>query len=327
MSNTYQEFLEERHKKFVTPDKVISSIVKKAVNSDISGKKRLVKGENSEVYDVSTGKGSIILRISRSEHPSFETEEWAIRQCQALGLPVPKVLYVDQERVDGQSLSFSVETKLPGESLDDLLRHGKLSKGQLSGVLRQAGELLARIHTIKIEGFGGIDKEGKGEFRSFADYMKDKIKKAKRLFEVAEKIKVNPGDISEAIKIIDSHRDFYGSVKESVLLHNDYSPKHILVEGGRITGLIDFETVIAGSPLLEFTRWEYYFGEDYPLKLLLDGYSDKQIFDDKFGERISLFRLAFGLDIMNWYEVDNHELGLNHARIELKNDLEYFKNE
>lgn len=321
MANTYQEFLEERHRKFTTPDGVVAEIVKSAVNSPILEKEKLVKGENSEVYSVKTQKGEIVLRISRQNDPTFDTEEWAIRQCAVIGLPVPKVLYLEEKDVEGQHLSFCVESKLPGVPLNELSIDGD----DLQNVLKQAGEFLKEIHTIKIDGFGGIDKEGKGEFSTFSDYINDKVESWKRLLDISDKIDIDQEDIKRAIDIVQSFRDFYDSIDKSVLLHNDYSPKHLLILDNKVVGIIDFETVIGGTPLQELARWDYYFGEEYPLKYLLEGYGNKDIIRDDFEEKIHLFRLVFGLSIIDWYEMDGNHHGMNHAKRELKRDLEYFR--
>jgi aminoglycoside phosphotransferase (APT) family kinase protein len=63
------------------------------------------------------------------------------------------------------------------------------------------------------------------------------------------------------------HAEAFNSVTEPCLIHWDLWNGNIIVDGGRITGILDFERVFWGDPLMEFN-----FGSLYDGKYFLLGY-------------------------------------------------------
>lgn len=83
---------------------------------------------------------------------------------------------------------------------------------------------------------------------------------------------------------------------ETVLVHADLGPEHVLCEDGRVTGVIDWGDARIGDPALDFA-WVLHGVWERFSQALLGGY-DARIGDD-FRER-ALFYHRLG----PWYEVD-----------------------
>ena len=319
---TYQEFLEERHGKHQVSDSLLSMIVKKATGQIIKTKSRLIKGENSEVYDIETDKDTkIIVRIARNEWSGFDSEEWALNQCRSLDIPIPKTLFVGEISQEKESVRVSVQNKLPGIPLNEI--EGK-DENFKKKIIVQAGDILNKIHTIKVEKFGSLDDKGNGSFSIYREYMEDRAKNVPRLINLEVKTDISGKDISQALEIIKNNDSWFDDVTQSILLHNDFSPKHLLVDEDKITGLIDFETVQGGDPLQEFARWNYYYGEEFPLEWLVEGYGESDLLDNDFESKIHFLRLHFCLNVIDYYEMTENYPGLAHAKQELEKDLKYF---
>src|SRR3954451_12934731 len=67
-------------------------------------------------------------------------------QARGVGVPTPEVLGVEQVNHDGKLLSFSIQRLVPGRSLDELA--GELPASDLERLVMDAGELLARVHSV-----------------------------------------------------------------------------------------------------------------------------------------------------------------------------------
>ncbi|TSC90118.1 MAG: Uncharacterized protein G01um10145_222 [Microgenomates group bacterium Gr01-1014_5] len=320
---TYQQFLEKRHSKHQVSEGLLSKIVEKATGQKTKTRERLIKGENSEVYDIKTDDSQeIVIRICRNEWSDYEAETWAIGKCKELGLPVPRVLFVGEITDGTETVRVSVLEKLPGVSLGEIKSGDKKT---LKNIVLQAGEMLSTIHTIKLTKFGGLDKEGNGRFETYREYIEDRLDKVDKFGRSEAKTGISDKLIQKALKIIKANDAVFDEVSQSVLLHNDFSPKHILVANGKITGIIDFETVHGGYPLQEMARWDYYWGEKFPLSWLVEGYKNKELIGDDFDFKIHLFRMIFCLHVSVYYAETGNNPGLDHAKVELVRDLEYFK--
>lgn len=325
-TGSYQAFLEEKHKKFQTPDAVLQDVFQKALGFPFDEKRRIVKGEVNEVYDLRMGqKDHFIMRLSRADDwLPYDGESWVLKKCRQLGLPVPEVISIKHIEADGKPLHICIETKLPGIPLNELRDEEKIDHTSLKAILIQVGSILSQLHTIKTTGYDAIDINGKGYYKSFNEYMQKRKKKEARLLKAADLFNFDRSQIHRALKIIQRYNDFFPTFKP-VLNHNDLSPKHVLVDNDQVTGIIDFETSISGHPIQDFARWNYYH-DDYPLGWIQEGYSNKALFNKDFKRKLHFMRIFYGLGAIEWYSYDNHP-GIATAKRNLQQDLEYFKDQ
>ncbi len=311
--DAYQQYLEEKHSKFNTPDEVVVEEVRKAVGSIPQTKKRLILGENSEVYDIKTEDNQdIIIRISRNDNPKFEAEEWAISKSKEAGVPAPDVLLTDRIEADGDNLAISVQRKLSGVPLSELAR--TLTEEQLRNYVVKAGEILSRIHSVQTTGFGHLDSHGIAPYTSWERYMFSQIENAEGYIEAAKKVGYNPSQVEKALEILHNNRSVFQGIG-SRLTHGDYGPRHILITSDEITGIIDFENARGGDPVRDFAWWDYFRGEQMPLDWLKEGYSDKKVLDDlSFDKRLSLTKLHLGLSMLWYYSMEGNQSGIDHSK-------------
>src|SRR4051812_42538380 len=103
----YDKYLASMHAKLITPDEIIKSVVKEGTGLGVISKKKLIAGEANEVYDILLeNKNHVILRISRSGHPNFLQEKWALEKVKNAGVPIPKILLIKYVTLDNQELSL-----------------------------------------------------------------------------------------------------------------------------------------------------------------------------------------------------------------------------
>lgn len=322
--NLYKEYLEKKHSQFNTPVEVVDRVVKKATRLTPISRRRLVLGEMNEVYDLQLeGSRSVIVRISREEHPRFLAEKWAIEQSIKVGVPAPEVLLVDDLSDNIDAKSICIEEKLPGVPLDNLLESPLASKAWKKEITRKAGVILAKIHSVQTDGFGLINENGKGSYLTWKNYIFEQVKNKTGIIEAAKRINLDPQYIEQAANLLSAHQEIYQEV-DSHLLHGDYGPKHLLISGDEITGVIDFEGAKAGDPARDFAWWDYFRGETLPIEWLIDGYTKVTDLGPDFELRMQLCKLNLGLIFVYYYEAEQNPSGIKHARESLVKILEYF---
>jgi aminoglycoside phosphotransferase (APT) family kinase protein len=320
----YQAFLMAKHERLVkTPPGVIDEIVRKATGSSPTEKQRIIKGEANEVHAVKIENSrEVIVRINReSEAESrFQSERWAIEQAAKADVPVPRVLLVESLALEGKSVGISVEERLPGIPLDELAT--QTSDDELAEILRRAGTLLSRVHSVTTEGFGEIDKHGRGEHASIAGIFSERNLNERVLLAAAQSASLDPNIVRRALHVL---REFQKSCPpvSPHLLHGDFAPKHLLIENGKITGVIDFENACGGDPVLEFARWQFFFENRYPIESLKNGYSDKSVFGGDFERRFVVWRLMIGLSSLSYYVAEGNQSGINHCKKRIPQDISY----
>jgi len=323
MSEDYNTFRKKVHSKFNTSDKFINSIIVKALNSKIKNKAKIIIGQANEVYDITiTNNSHYILRISRADNRKLYLERWAIEKAKKIDLPVPEIILVDSGEDNGEKLDYSLETKINGRPLDEILKNSH-DKKLVEKIISDAGAILSQIHTIKTNGFGDIDETGTSKFKNLKDSILDREKYKHIFIEAAKNSNLNPKAIDVMFKIFKSNAALLDN-STPVLIHNDFGPQHIMVEGSKISGILDWEVVRGGDPIQDIARWEFYYGHKLPTYLLLNGYTNKKIMDDNFETKLHLFKLYKELILIYYNNSTGNISGTEYDKKNIIKDLKYF---
>ena len=107
-------------------------------------------------------------------------------------------------------------------------------------------------------------------------------------------------------------------------MHNDIAPKHILVDGQNITGVIDFEMAIGGDPVLDLSRWHFFFKDSYDVGEIIKGYKNKDIFTKDFDARFNLWRIYLGISHLAFASQEGNQHDIAFSKEEIINDVNYF---
>ncbi|MCG5215482.1 aminoglycoside phosphotransferase family protein [Streptosporangium sp. KLBMP 9127] len=207
----------------------------------------LAGGIDNRIYAVDSG--NLIVRIRRGDRPArFASAAWAAGEMAAIGMPVPTVIWYDED--------LCIETRCPGSPL---WCAGVSPDGLAAAV--EAGKLLRRVHTITVRGFGRLDRTGTGPHPSARAWL----------------VALPPDPVADLSRLLARARQALaaGAVLlpdgPSRLLHGDLTARHVIVDGGEVTGLVDLESVRGGDPLAEIAGWS--LQEPPPLTdALLSGY-------------------------------------------------------
>jgi aminoglycoside phosphotransferase (APT) family kinase protein len=213
------------------------------------------------------------------------------------GLAVPTIIDVDISH-RYTAADYQVMTYAPGKTLksfeDDQTQYMSPS------ILRAVGAYLARVHSIKISGYGPLEISPLiaqsvlpcGVHASWSDYIQLRLEEHTRLCK--EIGAINTLEHTTILELFRRYEPLFKNVAPS-LLHGDVGNQNFLSDDGeRITALVDWEDSMAGDPVFEIAFWGTFF-RDYMLKTFLDGYTAVSRLPDDFELRYWVYYLRIAL--------------------------------
>lgn len=275
-----------------TPRPLIDSVVRSVCGASVERLVPLTGGGMNETYRAELASGAcVVVRISRQGAGWFIDEAHLMGRAREVGVPTSEVFGLEQVQHDGEVLSFSVQQFLPGRSLGEVV--GELSAPDVERLVIDAGELLARIHSVVPDSDRGIRHELRWPDERF-------VARVARVVEEA----LGPA----AAEVVGSGADF---LREEVatratpplsLAQGDFLPKNLLIRDRAIVGVIDWEFAGSASPAFDLARWEVSAGE--PLHdrsdLLRRGYA--RVADPKLADAglTPAFAIDWALEKLAW---------------------------
>ena len=298
------------HGGWATPLNIVAAAVAEASPAPALDIRRVVAGEQNEVYDVTLERApSLILKISHRGSAAHEREAWVLDQCASRGILAPRVHALRRIEVAGEPRSIIVMEKLPGERLSDL----NPTDIDLRRVLGDVGAWLAELHSIPVQGFGYLDGSGVGKATTMEDWLAGSLTSEAHVFEeAARSVGLEASSVRGWLsEIVDSFR---ASPPRATLIHNDLLANHVLVHNGRLSGIIDFGEVAAEPAANDFARWDFCEGERFPVEWIQAGYGDPSLFAAPNDRTYRALWVATGLWLMRWYYETGFQPGVEAAR-------------
>lgn len=241
------------------------------------------KGFNSEVYQAASSVGKIVIHILKPVPEQIRQKvDRKVDGVARLLDPIEEIpnasFLLTRTLPDGRYLF--VQKKLPGSNLGQRKLEGDTIVDEFfvdnkAGVIRELNQILVRKHQIRFSKFGWLQAE-RGEvngcYGSWADFIaaESQVWFRNILADAEAGYRLDRGDIErvkEKIeKLYQENRDLLKN-DTAVLVHGDMiNPGNVLIEGGSISGIIDYEWALAGDPAWEFaysgnSEIEHYFDE------------------------------------------------------------------
>jgi hygromycin-B 7''-O-kinase len=263
---------------------------------DLIGVSPLDGGAVHANYALETRDGRrLALKVYRGELSwKLDKEAYLLDLVRSrLSLPVPEIVHVGQAAL--------VMTLLPG-------RPARFSGDDPLEVSRQLGALLRELHTITFDSFGYIETRVTSPVPSNVEYMRRRVDR---------KVRSGPPGLQDAlIRYFANGEGAFVGCETPVLCHNDAHDANVLVEDGRITGLVDWENAVAADPLLDLAKaWAFSDGRSQEtLEALIDGYGPLRA---DWREAFDLYVVDHLLELGVWFA----QLGVTDPLPELEGYL------
>ena len=303
--------------RLVKPDVTVSPAQAQAIvdrlgaGQTVAQISKLQGGAIGAIYEIGLMDGalSLVLKLyPESLHWKMQKE---VNVCALLsgrlGVPVPRVLVADDTKsVIG--LNFVLMNKLDGAVLRTL--EPALSDTELFSAYSQMGQVLRKIHGISMQSFGYIGPNG-----VWTAHASNRAYMSLQFETKLTKFVERGGDpaLGDRLRAIVVERTYLlDACTGACLCHYDFHSGNVLAEsnGGtlRLSGILDFESAIAGDPLMDIAKALYYFTpEDEPKKAgLLAGY--RALDRGDWQETLDLYRLYATLELWCWMaQIGNRE--------------------
>jgi Ser/Thr protein kinase RdoA (MazF antagonist) len=245
-------------------------------------------------YAVETGDGRrLVVKVYRGELSWKLDKEVFLLNLVGGRLPAPRVVHT--------SPGVLVMTLLPG-------RPARFTDDDPVEVSRQLGALLRELHTITFDSFGYIETRVTSPVATNLEYMRRRIE---------QKVRSGPPVLREPLERHFAERESaFEGCETAVLCHNDAHDANVLVEQGRITGLIDWENAVAADPILDLAKsWAFSDGRsEETLDALVEGYGPLR---PDWREAFDLYVVDHLLELWVWFS----QLGVTDPLPELEGYL------
>ena len=198
--------------------------------------RQLTSGQNNWVFE----NGNKILTLPRHERVrGYQTRVMANQLLMHHGLPVPPI--IEYRRGTDETPEYLLVEKVSGE-------HPVLSKctqKERDRIHSSAGEILRKVHNIKMSGFGRMSPKMEGEnptWLKFADSFFDES--IGRLMKTKDLYALFGGKLeTEYFK----GRKRIEGVTGSQLLHADFHRGNLLFNHGVVSAVLDLDLISSGD--------------------------------------------------------------------------------
>ncbi|OBA70126.1 hypothetical protein A5641_14375 [Mycobacterium sp. 1554424.7] len=194
------------------------------------------------VYEVGE---RLIVKASTNDE-ALRAEAWACERAAAAGCGAPAIIRFGRLK---PGMSAVIMSRVKGRPIaaDD-------------AAFSEVGTNLRRLHRVTMPGFGWLAKGSKHpSWLSFLSAICDDTR------ELA------PDVADAADTAIDEHTATLGAIENGVLCHGDLKAAHIVVDEGRLAGVIDWGDALVADPWFDIARFAHRSPEP-SLELLLESY-------------------------------------------------------
>ncbi|MFD9700141.1 phosphotransferase family protein [Lentzea sp. NPDC059081] len=232
----------------------------------VTGWTELTEGTFNTAYRIRTSEGGFVLKVApRPDAPGLtyerdlmRTETTFYRAAHGHAV-VPEVVHADFARSLVPS-DFLLMTEIPGDNATTLTAEAR------AAMRRELGQVVAGLHEVTGTGFGypqlGLAPTWREGFLGMVDAV---LADAARF---GTELPLPGREIAAAVR---ARADLLDEVERPVLVHFDLWDGNVLVQDGKVTGLVDGERAFWGDPLAEMVSLAL-FGDIEEDREFLAGY-------------------------------------------------------
>jgi aminoglycoside phosphotransferase (APT) family kinase protein len=202
---------------------------------------RLSGGLSNEVFECDVGQDRCVIRLNRdaTSFQRFLREQWAIERVAAADVPVPRVLEVGN---DATGAAYIVTQRIDGVVAG--------AHPHRHEVLRQLGQLAARVHGVPTRGYGMVFDWSANRLSRcdrWGAYLDRELNVSGRMALLRRHRMLSDGAATALERSLQVMRRWR---KRAALQHGDLRLKNVLLDpdSGGIVALIDWDQCLSAPP-------------------------------------------------------------------------------
>ncbi len=269
-------------------------------------------GFMSHVYFADSNRGKLVIHIHTIHQEQKRQKIW--EKILVIGklldsfpeLPTSSVVL---SGTLGRDTYFIVQKFLPGRATGKRVLQKNLFidiwEAWSKKLEQNIEETIARVHQIPVIGYGWIENRGgipRGKYKSWLQFLESEFA---LWFKSVVRAEQNSNLANAVKKHFEKNKKRF-AIKKSFLVHGDLSnPGNILVRGGNVTGVVDWEWSLAGDP-----AWEFAFNNRLSLHTYFNSFTHTFTKKEKkdFLERARLYEPLFLMWAMHVHSGDKNSL-------------------
>ena len=268
----------DRHRYF-TDDELVEAVNTVIGDDQLAGIEKFNPDAQTNLGNVNSVRVAVLnsgKKVIIRCHPKaikngyFHVESIASKKAKSAGLVSYDTLAI-HDYLGADDFAFQVIEMLPGTAIKSWLEKHPDDESVL---LPQIGMTMARLHKIKVDGFGSFDNERakNGELIGLHQTFAEAVRAGLAFnLDVLTNESILTGEQSIAISRLFEDNNSLLSLSQGVLVHNDFADWNLLTDGKQITGILDWDECVGGDAVSDIACWSTFFEPDR-LKAFLDGY-------------------------------------------------------
>ena len=274
-------------------------------------------GSRNESYIVND---ELVIRFNTQDpqFAKFSNERAAYALLAHSAVRVPTVVALDELRRE-VPYDYIIATRLPGVNVAE--SRAVLTLAQRETLAGEAGHSLAQLHACPFPHFGKLRDLPQQPFPTWPAYFRDY---ARRYMDPAEQYGlIVAGTLARLQAVLERTHALLARVERGVLVHSDFHYENLLQDGGRLTGILDFEWALAGDPTMDFmaapTREAQLPGSE---AIFAAAYRSVHPLDAEHDQRLALYLLFLALETAVTDHRQGNPAGVQPALAEMGQRLE-----
>lgn len=208
---------------------------------EFGGLIQLAEGEESRAFAFRAKAEPYVLRINTSMD-DFQKDAYVYSTFEAPALPIPEIIRIG---AFDKTLSYCVSRKAPGITLQDLPeRDLPAIAGPVAAVL----DAISAADVQSLEGFGRFGPNGIGRFPSWHAFLMA-VTDPEQYDWFALPSRGMRGAVMPLLEELARCASQCPEIR--CLVHGDFGSNNVLVDGNRVSAVIDWSEALIGDPLYD----------------------------------------------------------------------------
>jgi aminoglycoside phosphotransferase (APT) family kinase protein len=298
--NNPESHSDQRNIKTKVPQSIIQQI-EKALHQKILHIEEVPATKTNQVYMLQFCDSGAVLRIVDFSRERIELTLELMDMLVSRGIPAPKPLTSSLTLgYEGSGYHWMLETKLPGHCLNTTT----LNNPDLIAIAKDLAKHLRMLHEIPVHGYGIVKETSisriEGSRHTQIEWLNET---QKPIIEACLNGLISDRAIARLDEVFQL---FKKSISDPpVLCHGDLHQQNILLQGNKISGLIDWDYPVCADPAFDVAIFLRAMLGHWPteiessiLQIFVDEYqpTDPSI----FRQRVSAYRIWFIAESLMW---------------------------